>query len=119
MKIKIKIPIYDVLLWLIVDKDIYSERKKMEDIFGPVPTTGFDALCSYSDFSHHFGLFFKIDKVTINHIAHEVFHLTHRILDWANCAFDMDHQEQGALLNAYLMELVTNKINKLQKVTKR
>jgi hypothetical protein len=112
MKIKIKIPIYDALLWLIVVDDIYAERKKMEDIFGPTPTSNFGALCSYGDFSSHFGLFFKKDTVDISDISHEVFHLTHRILEWTNCPFDIDHQEQGALLNSYLMKLVIGKIFK-------
>jgi hypothetical protein len=112
MKLKITVPIYGAILWLIIADDIYIERKKMEDIFGTAPTIGFDGLCSYSDFCHHFGLFFKKDKLDINTIAHEVFHLTHRILDWAQCPIDIDHQEHGALLNGYLMEIVMGHVYK-------
>lgn len=50
-------------------------------------------------------MFFTHDTVT-NCIFHEVFHLTHRILDWVSANFDENHHEQGALLYAYLLGVV-------------
>jgi hypothetical protein len=39
--------------------------------------------------------------VSIDTLTHEIFHLTHRIIEWANGNFDADHHEHAALLNGY------------------
>jgi hypothetical protein len=111
MKKELHIPIYDAVLWLVVTDDIGAERKAMEHWFGPVPETDqYSALCSYGR-GHNFALFFEPSACTVNMVSHEVFHLTHRILDWAGMNFDRSHHEQGALLHGYLMDLVSRELD--------
>lgn len=106
MKTKHSIPIFDATLWIFVSKDIECERKKMSRYFGTSPIAhDYNALCSSG--GSQFALFFEPKAVTTKIIAHEVFHLTHRIMEWAGTNFDENHHEQGALLCGYLMELVT------------
>lgn len=110
MKKEIQIPIYDAVLWLIVTDDIAKERREMEHWFGPVPETDqYHALCSYGR-GHNFALFLEQEACTVKIVAHEVFHLTHRILDWCGANFDSRHHEQGALLHGYLMELISREL---------
>ena len=60
--------------------------------------------------SSGFALFFDFSALDVATVAHEVFHLTHRILDWSESNFDGKHHEQGALLHGYLMNLVMKEI---------
>lgn len=103
------IPIYDCNLWVVISDDIYKEREKLNDTFGTVDRE-YGALCSYDNYGN-VGLFFQrrfiADEDTI---AHEIFHATHRILEWAGCNFDPQHHEQGALLCGYLSKLVRGAI---------
>jgi hypothetical protein len=102
-KRRLEVPIYDAVVWLIVTDDIASERKKWEHLFGPAPAAdNYDALCSYSG-GHTFALFLSRRTLTLKILSHEIFHLTHRILDWVGANFDATHHEQGALLHGYLM----------------
>lgn len=110
MKVKIKVPIYDVILWIIISKDPIVERKKMEDLFGPSTLGDFEGLCSYSSSLPNFALFFRADSLFYDNISHEVFHLTHRILDFIGSKFDVENQECAAYLNGYLMNLVMEKV---------
>lgn len=106
----IHVPIYNAKVWLIVDKDIIKERKKWEDHFGPAPEIeNYVALCCRSGRAT-FALFFSKQALTREIIAHEVFHLTHRILEWASANFDPEHHEQGALLHGYLMEKICKEL---------
>jgi hypothetical protein len=110
MKKNLLIPIYDAVVWLVISNDIAAERKAMEHWFGPVPDTDqYSALCSYGK-GRNFALFFEPEACTVNVVSHEVFHLTHRILDWSGANFDGCHHEQGALLHGYLMELVSQEM---------
>lgn len=105
MKKELTIPIYDAVLWLVVVDNPVKERKKWEFMFGPAPAGDYTALCSYSG-GHEFGLFFNRERLSLEILSHEVFHLTHRILDWAGANFDATHHEQAALLHGYLMKTV-------------
>lgn len=104
-KRKIRVPIYSVYFWLIVTDDIPIERRKMNHLLGDYEATPNDmGLCCYRN--EHFALFLRRDQICINIIAHEVFHLTHRICDWASINFDPEHHEAAALLHGFLMEHV-------------
>lgn len=98
------VPIFGARVQLIVTDDIRSERKKQEHLFGPVDSgTYYLALCSRSG-GHNFALFFEPAGLTRRIIAHEIFHLTHRILhDWIGAQFD---HETFACLNGDLHEWV-------------
>lgn len=109
------VPIYDSEVWLVVGEDVLKERQKMDGLFGgpcnvAPPTL---ALCCCNDCV--FGLFFSHKDLTIQLVAHEVFHLTHRILEYTNSAFDAEHHEQGALLHGYLFEEVWRQLEQRPK----
>ena len=105
-KKKIIVPIYDADLWLIVTDDIVKDRNKMDHLFGKgLIADDYDALCSFSG-QNHFALFLKRAPLTLKILSHEVFHLTHRIMDWVSANFDAGHHEQGALLHGYLMDTI-------------
>lgn len=104
LKKKIVVPIYDADVWIVVDKDLKAARKKFEHLFGP--TDGeVDGLCCRSG-QGVFGLFFKPSTCTREVMSHEIFHLTHRILEWASIKWKPSHHETGALLCGYLTERV-------------
>lgn len=100
-------PIYDAWVWLVVADDMASERKKMDHVFGGCPQVSqWMAVCTHNDRST-FGLFFSYPRaLTLEVVSHEVFHLTHRILEWSSANFDSQHHEQGALLCGWLTTLV-------------
>lgn len=102
---RIEVPIYEAVVWLVVSEDMPAERDKMQDVFGPSPEGDYAALCCYSG-GRQFGLFFSPSSLDVNTVAHEVFHLTHRILEWAGTNFDSQHHEHAALLNGFLMATV-------------
>lgn len=110
---KFTVPIYEAIVHIVVSRDIHSYRNKYNNLFGDISDNDYSALCAYSN-TGEFGLFFDSETITLTKIAHEVFHLTHRIMDWSGCNFDLDHHEQGALLHGWLM----NKVNSMIKITK-
>lgn len=106
MKHEINIPIYDATVWVVVSKHIKIERQAMSHWFGEVPESAdYDALCSYGH-GHNFALFFEPPSLTVKVVTHEIFHLTHRILDWAGVKFDSAHHESAALLHGYLCHTI-------------
>ena len=106
------VPLYGAVVYVVVSKDICKARKKYNKLFGGILDGDCAALCSYSS-NGNFGLFFDSNALTLTKVAHEVFHLTHRIMDWAGCNFDPAHHEQGALLHGWLM----NKVNSIIRQT--
>jgi hypothetical protein len=109
---KLVVPIYEAAVHLVVADDIKAERAKFNEQFGEVDGCNWDGLCSWDE-NGTFGIFLpstNADNCSV--IAHEVFHLTHRILEWTNSNFDAEHHEQGALLHGYLMEWVAKQLRK-------
>jgi len=114
MKKKFHVPLYDAVVWVVVCDDIAKERKKWENLFGPVQADEmYDALCSHSG-GQTFGLFFERKIITLKIVAHETFHLTHRILDWVGGNFDKTHHEQAALLHGFLMPTILKTIGRVK-----
>ena len=107
----INIPIYGGVIYLSVSDDPLVERRKHDDKFGMCLVTSCNALASSSDCGGQFALFFKKDFFTHGIIAHEIFHLTHRILDARSLNFTMSHQES----HAYLCEWITDWVYKTLK----
>jgi hypothetical protein len=106
VKRRLAVPIYGAVVWLVIDDHIHERRVEMSDLFGEAPERhDYEALCSYDE-AGTFGLFFTHETFTPAHIAHEVFHLTHAILQWQNCAFDKNHDEYGALLCGYITQWI-------------
>ena len=101
----IRIPLYEALLYIVVSEDPLTIRKGMSDLFGEAPECDFDALCSY-DNKGTFALFFTPTTLTPSVIAHEIFHLTHRIGTWRYGKFVEEYHEVFADLSGYLTEQV-------------
>lgn len=119
LKKKITVPIYEADVWLFVADDIHAERTKVKNIFGEPPAKdSYGALASY-DGVGNFGMFFESRKFTICKLAHEVFHLTHRILEWTNSNFDSGHHEQAAMLCGYLMEWAMKETEQFRKINRK
>ena len=79
---------------------------KLSDVFGD----GYEACCCYR--RSRFGLFFEPQALKRPDIvAHEIFHLTHRILEFRECNFDESHHEMAAMLNGWL----TREVGKILK----
>ena len=98
---KIHVPIYDVEVVVIVTNDIPAAYQR-EFGFEIDDTRG--ACLGYH--GRKFGLFFEPKFARKGVIAHEIFHLTHRILEKCSCNFDSGHHEPGA----YLCEWLTEKV---------
>ena len=109
---KHSIPIYYADLWVgfLPEKVFVSSTKAIcKEVLGYDYTE--DEVNSKSLLAYRgskFILAFRRNDHPIEVIAHEVFHLTHRILELCGCNFDSGHHEQGAYLNGWLIELVNN-----------
>ena len=111
MKRKLRLPMYDVTLWIVVTDDLEKAFKPFVKYFGNPPDSCC-AACGHDYRSSQFALFFRRNGLTLNTVCHEVFHLTHRLMDWAGVDFDAAHSEHGAMLHGYLMELVCKTLAK-------
>lgn len=113
---KLSIPIFNVVVYIVICDNIYKERNKKQwvDMFGNLLYDDIGALCSYNH-KGKFGLFFTFDNLFTRVITHEVFHLTHRILEYINSPFCKELHEVGAQLNGYLNTEIQIEINKMYK----
>jgi hypothetical protein len=102
---KLYIPIYDVDVWVVVDKTIDDARNKLSKVFDRSKDEGtydqHNGLCISQ--GTNFGLCFS-EQSSKNAciVSHEVFHLTHRILEYHMVNFDSENHEPAAILNGYL-----------------
>lgn len=108
LKKRFTVPIFNACFWVIICDEIGPERQKMQAEFGECPVGDYTALCSYLD--GEVAIFLSRRCILPSIIAHEIFHATHRILEWRECNFDAEHHEQGAMLCEYLSELVAKTI---------
>lgn len=58
------------------------------------------------------GVFLERGKIDHNLIAHEAFHATHRLMDWAGVRFDIENQEPYSHLNGYINQLIYQDLHK-------
>jgi hypothetical protein len=101
----IDVPIYGAKVFISVGNSVKQEVAKLE-IFDPIPAgLTYEAVCCYSD-NKHFALVFDYRKITYGVVAHEVFHLTHRIQMCVGSKFEEDNSEPWALLHEYLVDKV-------------
>ena len=92
-------------MWIVIANadDLTKERDKMNKVFGDSELDDYDGLVSWNEYT--FGIFLTCDA-THRTIAHEVFHLTHRILDYRHADYDVEYDEPAAYLCGYLTDLV-------------
>lgn len=91
---------------LVLAKDIHAERKKHDKRFGPGPEDTDWAACHSSSGSGDFGLFFDYRWLSHRIVAHEVLHMTHRVLAHSAVKFDIDNHEAFA----YLVGEITDQV---------
>jgi hypothetical protein len=109
-RVTFKVPIHDVDVVIIVTSDIPAAYKRE---FGVVIDNTRMACLGYQ--GRKFGLFLEPSaKRRQEIIVHEIFHMTHRILEKCCMNFDSGHHEMGA----YLCEYLTKKIFTILNATK-
>lgn len=104
------VEVFDVTVAVIITEDIPADYFKE---FGVNIDDTRMACLGYD--KRRFALFFEPQAKSRHEIiAHEIFHLTHRILEFCTMNFDSGHHEQGA----YLCEYLTKKVFKILNVIK-
>lgn len=116
MKRTIRVPIYDCTVFLVVARDskgVVVERRRMGRVFGEDPDLG-DSYCGLTsrDGNGRYGLFLSRKHLSMELIGHEVWHLTHRILERCSIPVDPDHHEAGAYLHGWLMQRICSSVLK-------
>lgn len=111
---RFEVPIYRATVWLVSTKKVRDElcKSRWTCLFGDPPEhDGYSGWCLWNHRST-FALVFDRQDVCLELVSHEVFHLTHRILEWSSSNFDEEHHEQGAMLHGFLMTQVVRRLRK-------
>ncbi len=93
------IPIYDQSLELVVTKKLKWAERNRQKAFRINPGSGLGAVI-YRKW--RFALILEKDKISHELIAHEVFHATHRIMEYLGDKFTRRNHEPYAYLLGYL-----------------
>lgn len=80
-------------------------KRRQRKIPGILPP-GEDSAACCSWYRSRIVILFDRSNVTHEIIAHEIFHATHRILDWVGIEVTKKHHESAAHLNGHLNKLV-------------
>jgi hypothetical protein len=107
----IQIPIYDVNVLFVASDNIEYYYQRYANIFGELKGDAWAGICCASG-NGNFGVFFKLEQLSINLISHEIFHLTLRILEHNSIPVEERTGEVGALLHGYLMDVVMKTLKK-------
>lgn len=99
---KFRVPIYDVKFFIVVGDSVDQARKKFNSIFGDYKSDGGQTAAICSRRGENFGIFFEKGNCTPDIVFHELFHSTHRILEWTGAEMDARHHEHAALLHGWL-----------------
>lgn len=97
------VPIYGMRLLLVVTDDVFRSRVARNAIFGEprCDNSGWAGLCVWDE-NFRVALIFDRAELCHNLIAHEIFHVTHRILERNNVAFGVHNHEPFAHLCGWL-----------------
>ncbi len=107
---RIKLPIYGSTLWFAMADTAkiahdYLVKKGEFPKWGDGEEYEYFALCCNK--ANTFGIFFGLDDRGMGTLSHEVFHMTHRILEFTGCRFDHgdnENHEHAALLNGQIFD---------------
>lgn len=117
---RFKIPIYQCDFWLVVERDMVAARHRYDDEFGKYDVGNSTGLACWDLGRGKFAIFLKDDTgCDFNTIVHEVFHLAHRISEWASLNFDEHHHEATAQLVGYIFDLVERNTRHIRSATDR
>ena len=109
----IKVPLYGAKLVLSVSDDLWAARDRERTLLGQTPDDrdpGCAGLCSW--WGLDFGLFFNRRTISHGAIAHEVFHLTHRILETVGGVFTPANHEPFTYLCQDLTDRIYRRLHK-------
>jgi len=98
------IPIYGAHLTVAVVNKLSDLKDKCPEFQISEDDDGYAGMCYSTGTEYMISICHPY--IDLNVIAHEVFHLTINILNTYSANLDVEHQEQGSILNAYLLELV-------------
>lgn len=111
----IKIPIFSGKLHLIVTTDLWKSRKRRDPIFGRAePEHYADVPACLVRLRATYGLLFEFDVLTHETIAHEVFHLTQRVMQWHSVRVDPDNHEACAQFHGWATAWVYAQLGRLR-----
>lgn len=99
-----EIPLFPAMLKLVVADGVEPARALFNKEFGVCCHEDYSALTTYS--GKRFGLFFKSDRLEHDYIAHEVFHVTHRILERVGVVFTAENHEPFSYLCGWITKWV-------------
>jgi len=100
-----RIPIYDLRLWIGVSDDPLALRNSFNWAFGNDHyPEGCPGLCCYH--RSKFAVLFSAFDLSHQLIAHEAFHVTHRMMEYIGGNFSFREHEPYTYLNGYITELI-------------
>lgn len=103
------VPIYENAVTLIVTDDLQKERNRYDRKFGHFDSDpGARGLVTSG--GGHCLLILTRRGCAHGQIAHEIFHLAHRIMEWTGDRFDDDHSEPAAYLVQWLTKRVYGRL---------
>lgn len=107
------VPIYSDRLLLVVTDDVSASRIARNNLFGSDNQDygGCPGLCCYS--GYNFGLFFERRNLCHDVIAHEIFHVTHRILERHSVDFGISNHEPFSTLCGWITSLVYSELARM------
>lgn len=105
-----KVPIYNLSLELVVTDDIKKSQKKEPRFtrLGKQKPLSCAGICVYCQWN--FCIIFDTRYLDHNLIAHEIFHVTHRMLDYCGKDFKVKNHEEFAYLHGFLSNFVYNQL---------
>jgi hypothetical protein len=106
-KHRIQIPLYNGNLYLIDTEDVVTAVETTQDDDYDITST---ESCLISKRSGDFYLYIDLKDCSMGLLAHELFHATHRILEYFGVEFNKDNHEPFA----YLIEYLVNECIKLK-----
>lgn len=107
-------PLYAAEMVLSVSEDMTAARIKEDDFLGSSnPADWENAVGFYSnDGCGRLGIFLSFQNTTHGVIAHEVMHVTHRILQFAGVRFSTDNHEPFTYLNQHLTSWIYQQLKR-------
>lgn len=104
-----RLPIFAGRVIFIACSDLTKARNGYASTFGPYDACACEALVS-CDNKGKFALFFQGHNVSHEYIAHEVLHLTHRIMEYNNHELTPNGHEPHACLCGFLTDALYRKL---------
>lgn len=100
-----KVPMYDSTIKLVVCDDIRAGAKRY---FGHEFSETYEALSVYR--GNEFGLIFGHDRIALDNICHELYHVTCRVMECMNTKAGPENHEPYAYVQGYIGGKVFKKL---------